>query len=88
MMRGTNVPFLQSSDVSTTPGAYKVPQANASGTIDPSWFSIAAPTGGTRLYGVIDSPLPNLASSVRAVGYDTGTDQVFIWNGSRWILWG
>lgn len=84
-MRGTYIPFVETADLSTVPAPYKIPQADATGVLDPAWFVITPPVGGTRLYGVTGSPLPNLSSSVRALGYDPAEDQVFQWNGSRWI---
>lgn len=78
-------PFAITDDESTTAAAGKIPKADSSGKISTDWSPLTPPVGGAFLYGIIGNPsLPNLPSSIRALGHDKASDQMFYWDGAGW----
>lgn len=83
------IPFVVSSDESTTGLAAKIPVADADGKLDPSWSPLSPPVGGAILYGFIGTPsLPTPPSNIVAIGHDRLEDQLKYWDGSKWITIG
>lgn len=78
--------FISSDDATTVPTAGAVPRAKSDGTLDSGWF-LGIP-GGVPVYSYSGSPLPNLGTGVLGVGFDTGDEQIKVWNGSRWVTVG
>lgn len=78
------IPFAITDDLSQTSVAGKIPKADASGKIASGFSPLTVPSGATAFYGFITSPLPTLPSNIFAIGKDTTTDQIMLWDGTKW----
>lgn len=78
------IPFTDSNDISETALSAKIPLSGSNGKIDISYSRLTPPSGAFVCYGFFGSPLPQLPSNVFALGHDTSTDQIMLWDGGKW----
>lgn len=85
--------YIAADEVSVTPVADGVPRARADGTLAPAWFN--GIPGSVLVYSYTDAtiggPIPQTsppAGVLLADGYDSGSDQCFVWAGGRWRVTG